>query len=495
MERMVEKHFMTKPSLPLHWRKLRQELHPALLVARREIRDQFRDWRIIFPILGLTLFFPFLMNFTASQIVTFVERYGAPIIAERLIPFLLMIVGFFPISVSLVIALESFVGEKERHSIEPLLNTPLTDLQLYLGKLIAAMVPPLLAAYIGIIVYTLGVYQKVDWQAPPGLFLQIVVLTTVQALVMVSGAIVVSSQATTVRSANLLASFIIIPMALLIQGESMVMFWGRSNTLWWVIIGQVLIAILVVRSGVAHFNREELLGRELDTLNLGWIWHTFWNAFTGQASNLRQWYRIELIQTLRRITLPAGLILLVLVGGIIAGTTQAKIFVLPTQAIQLPGLSKGFVGGMESLRFFSATGVGLVWFQNMRALLLASLLGIFTYGVLGILVVMLPFALIGYFMASLTAIGLSPLDFLLAFVLPHGIIEIPAILLAGGAMLQIGAVIAAPSAKYTVGEALLHAIADWARVMIGLVAPLLLIAAALEVLVTPSVALRILGGG
>jgi uncharacterized membrane protein SpoIIM required for sporulation/ABC-type transport system involved in multi-copper enzyme maturation permease subunit len=492
---MTEKYSMTQPSLSLYWREIRKEFQATLLVARREVRDQFRDWRIIFPILGLTLFFPFLMNFTAGQIVSFVERYGAPILAERLIPFLLMIVGFFPISISLVIALESFVGEKERHSIEPLLNTPLTDLQLYLGKLIAAMVPPLLAAYIGIIVYTLGVYHQVGWQAPKSLFIQIVVLTTVQALVMVSGAIVVSSQATTVRAANLLASFIILPMALLIQGESMVMFWGRSNTLWWVILAQVVIAALLVRSGVAHFNREELLGRELDTLNMGWIWRTFWNAFTGQASNLWQWYRIEIVQTLRRIALPAILTLPALVGGIYAGTTQAKIFILPTQALQLPGLSKGFMSSIGALQFFSATGVSLVWLQNMRALLLASLMGIFTYGVLGILVVVLPFALIGYFMASLTVIGISPLNFLLAFVLPHGIVEIPAIMLAGGAILQTGAAIAAPSTKYSVGEALLHAIADWARVMIGLVAPLLLIAAALEVLVTPSVALKILGGG
>ena len=106
------------------------DLRPALQIAAREVRDQFRDWRIIFPAVALTVFFPFLMNFTAQQILGFVERYGATIIGERMVPFLLMITGFFPISVSLVIALESFVGEKERGSIEPLLNTPLKDWQL-----------------------------------------------------------------------------------------------------------------------------------------------------------------------------------------------------------------------------------------------------------------------------------------------------------------------------------------------------------------------------
>jgi ABC-type transport system involved in multi-copper enzyme maturation permease subunit len=114
------------------------------LAGRRleETCDMFRIG-IIIPIAGLTVFFPFLMNFTAKQVVGYVQQYGANLLATRFIPFLLMIVGFFPITVSLVIALESFAGESERHSIEPLLSSPLTDLQLYLGKLLASLVPPI----------------------------------------------------------------------------------------------------------------------------------------------------------------------------------------------------------------------------------------------------------------------------------------------------------------------------------------------------------------
>ena len=208
-----------------------EQLRPALIITRREIRDQFRDWRIIVPILILTLIFPAIMNFTARRAVVFVEQYGASIIGERLIPFLLMVVGFFPISISLVIALESFVGEKERRSIEPLLSSPMTDVQLYVGKLLAVTVPPLLASYIGIIVYLVGVYRQIGWVAEPILLVQIVLPTTVQAIVMVAGAVVISTQATSVRAANLLASFIIIPMAFLIQGESMVMFWAEYDAL------------------------------------------------------------------------------------------------------------------------------------------------------------------------------------------------------------------------------------------------------------------------
>jgi len=265
-------------------------LRPALIVAQREVRDQFRDWRIILPVLGLTIFFPFLMNFTATQILNFVKEYGATIIGERLVPFLIMIVGFFPISVSLVIALESFVGEKERGSIEPLLNTPLKDWQLYLGKLISSTIPPLLSSFVGMGVYTAGLLIQHIQLPEPDQLLLIVLMTIIQALVMVSGAVVVSTQATSVRAANLLASFIIIPMALLIQAESVIMFWGDYRLLWLVTLGLLALTFLLVRVGLAHFQREELLGREIDVLNIKWGWRVFKQAFTGNAPSIKSWY-------------------------------------------------------------------------------------------------------------------------------------------------------------------------------------------------------------
>jgi uncharacterized membrane protein SpoIIM required for sporulation/ABC-type transport system involved in multi-copper enzyme maturation permease subunit len=470
------------------------ELAPALIVTRREIRDQFRDWRIIVPIVLLTVIFPSLMNFTARQAVNFVQRYGASTIGDRLIPFLLMVVGFFPISVSLVIALESFVGEKERHSIEPLLSSPLSDWQLYLGKLLAATVPPLMASYLGIAVYLFGVYRQIGWTPEGTLLVQILALTAVQAIVMVSGAVVVSSQTTSVRAANLLASFIIIPMTFLIQGESVVMFWAQYDVLWWAILGQIVIAALLVRTGVAQFNREELLGRELDRIDLRWGWRTFWKAFAGQAHSPIDWYRHEISKTLKRLDLPFLLIALVLGTGMLLGASQAQKFVLPPEALNVENLSRGFVQGLEAVRFFTVGNVSIVWLHNLRVLILATILGIFSFGVLGVLVLMAPMMIIGYFAGSVAAAGISPWLFLAAFVLPHGVLEIPAIALAGAAILRLGGTLAAPGNGKTIGESWLHALADWTRVLIGLIVPLLLVAALLEVFVTPQLAGIIFGG-
>jgi uncharacterized membrane protein SpoIIM required for sporulation/ABC-type transport system involved in multi-copper enzyme maturation permease subunit len=471
-----------------------KQLQGALIITRREIRDQFRDWRIVAPIIILTIFFPGLMNFTAEQAVEFVAQYGAEIIADRLIPFLLMVVGFFPISVSLVIALESFVGEKERRSIEPLLSTPLTDVQLYLGKLMAVMFPPLVASFLGIGVYLFGVYRQVGWVPDPTLLVQVVALASVQSLVMVSGAVVVSSQTTSVRAANLLASFIIIPMALLLIGESMIMFWARYHILWWAIFGQMIIAGLLIRTGLAHFNREELLGRELDTLNLPWAWRVFRGAFQGERKAAGAWWRNNLWQPLKSMRWPILISLLIMAAAGLFGASQAEVYSLPPGVLDWENIEEGFVTGLEQIgpiRFFSVEGVGRIFLHNLRVIVLASLLGIFSFGVLGVLILSLPFALIGYFSAVAAQTGFSPGYFLLGFILPHGIVEIPAIILTGAIIIRLGLVLVTPQEEYTIGEAWVRSLAEWARLMVFVVLPLFLLAAVLEIYLTPQAALWI----
>lgn len=465
-------------------------MHATLIIARREVRDQFRDWRVIFPILGLTVFFPFLMNFTADVILDFVRQYGASIVGERMIPFLMMIVGFFPISVSLVIALESFVGEKERGSIEPLLNTPLKDWQLYAGKLLSSTVPPLVSSFLGMGVYAAGLaFQSVPLPELE-LIVLIVVLTVVQAFVMVSGAVVVSTQATSVRAANLLASFIIIPMALLIQGESVIMFWGDYRSLWLIILGLLALTFLFTRVGLAHFRREELLGREIDVLNVRWMWRTFKREFVGGAASIWEWYRRTLPLTLRGLRTPfwlmAGLAAIGMVIGALVvaqyrGAISADVLNLADPRSRLENL-------MDQWGLFSTAPVITIFWQNTRALIIAMVLGVVSMGILGPLPILATMAVLGGVLGVISMQGVSPWLYLFGLILPHGIIEIPAALLACAAVFRGGALMATPTAGRTVGEVMIASLATWLKVMLGIVIPLLLLAAVLEAWVTPRVA-------
>jgi len=458
----------------------------AWLVAWRELHDQLRDWRIIFPMVVLTLILPFLADLGAQAAITFTTQYGTPLIAARLVPFLLLVVGYFPITVSLVIALESFVGEKERGTIEPLLVTPLKDWQLFMGKLIAGTAAPLVTSYLGITVYMIGLYfQHIPF---PDLnrMMQTLTLTTVQALLMVSGAILISTQATSVRAANLMASFIVIPMALLIQGESIMLFWGNDQVLWLAVVGVAVLTALLARVGIAHFQREALLGRETDVLNLRWIGRTFWREFKGEASSLRGWFKFEVLKTLRKqipsIIMTVGIGLIALVAGYIWVTLNSTKLVDAFKAGDLSSLLASGMGVPIAEMGFSFP---TIWGHNLQAIVVILLLGLFSFGVLGTLVYLLNMGIIGAVLALIGALGGSVVKMGVYGILPHGIFEIPALILASAAILYIGVVLVTPRPQRTLGEVLIEAIADWTKIGIGLVLPLLTIAAIIETWVTP----------
>ncbi len=476
----------------------------ALIVTRRELLDSFRDWRIMAPIFILTLGFPALSQFGANLMLNFVTQYGAELIGERTIPFLLMIVGFFPISLSLVIALETFVGEKERRSLEPLLATPLTNLELYIGKTLAAMIPPLLASYVGMAIY-LGslLLGELAWRPQPMLIVQIILLTTAQALLMVTGAVVVSSQTTSTRAANLLASFIIVPVSLLIILESIIMFGAPDAdsprgifALWVILAGLLLGTVLFMRIGTRMFNREELLSTALDTLNLRWIARTFWRHFRGTAGGgLAAWYRRIVFPATRRLG-GAALVVLVAAGGAFAAGwaigMYSELRISPDAAVSPQTLADNF-SMLYELGAQPGTVLLAVW-QNGRVLLAATLLATVSFGVMAVVLAIAPFGILGWVAAQFGALGLAPTVFLAA-VVPHSLVEIPAILLATAAALRMGACITdrLPAGR-SMGEHWLAAMADAAAVGFGLVLPLLVVAAVLEVYVTP-VAVRLALGG
>lgn len=490
---------------------LDDEFRMVLTLVRREIWDTLRDWRIVVPIVILTVFFPILMSFVANMALSWVAKYGDPIIGERLIPFMLMIVGFFPISFSLVIALETFVGEKERNSLEPLLSTPITDAQLYLGKTLAAMIPPLLAAYLGITVYLVGLYIFEGWMATPELLALIITLTTTEAIVMVSGAVVLSSQTTSVRAANLLASFIIIPMALLVQGEAIIMFYANYSILWWVALFLIVVDVILVRMGIYIFNREELLGREIDDLNLPSLWRKFrrrlaWDRwFFGRdvekmpqglrwIASLLGLYVKDIPDILRRSWMAHVLVLISLLASFYIGYGFATRYQLPAKTLPLDQITSEAFEEIPSIDWLPAFTPWGILGNNVRALLLAAMLAIFSFGTLAVCLLMAPLVIIFFFAVQAAQMGYNPFVFLGAFVLPHGLLELPAAIIATALAARLGATFMSPPSGMSVSEGWLRALADFIKVFLALVLPLLALAAAVEVYVTPAIVIRIYGG-
>ncbi len=465
------------------------------LVAGRELKDQFRDWRVLAPMLILLISFPFLMNEFAKQTVDFLNQYEANLILDRFVPFSIMIIGFFPITVSLVVALESFVGEKERGTIEPILSAPLDNWQLYFGKLLVGVATPLIASYLSIILYLVLVARQALTLPSPMVMVQLILLTTAHAILMVSAAIVISVQSTSVKAANLLASFIVIPVAILMQGEAVMLFWGNEQVLWLAIAGVMIISLLLIRVGIAHFQREYLLGREIDVINLCWIWRTFWRNFIGGAKSFWQWYG-GVGRAMRRIT-PAVLAIVLValvsvwmgydwvmvnVADVIHKATPERLQKIESSISQLPDLTN-LQGSLNAPFLFM---------NNTRAVAAIFFAGLFSFGVLGILLYMLNIGIIGGLYALFELLGMSPLPIFAAGVLPHGVFELPALMIGSAVALYMGAAIVTPQTGKSMGEVLIELFADWTKIFLGVVVPLLAVAAVIEAYVTPGLLLNVM---
>jgi len=483
----------------------RTSLGMALIVTRREVRDSLRDWRIVVPIVILTVFFPVLASVTARAAMDWLAGYGATIIGTRVTPFLLLIVGFFPISFSLVIALETFVGERERHSLEPLLAMPLSNGQLYLGKVLAATVVPLLASYLGITVYLIGLFLITRFSPPGVLLIQIFLLTTAEALIMVAGAVIVSSQTTSVRAANLLASFIIVPMALLLQGEAAIMFWARYDVLWWVLAALLIADLILIRMGIRLFNREELLGREIDQISLRRIRRQFLCFLLqspdqalqpGAQEPLRvdvlRWYRRDIPTLLARHRISIGVVAVLTIASLAVGWFYAPHHPLPPHLFDFDNLPwEGFekISALGPLPHFSPWSILLF---NLRSLTLGALLAVFSFGVMAFLPVMSTMGIVGFLAHQIAFAGYNPWPFLAAAILPHGWLELPAVILVTAFALRLGASVIAPPQGLTLSDSLLLALADLIKVVFLVAIPMLTAAAFLEVYITPQVVVRIL---
>src|SRR5690242_19566715 len=109
----AETTFPTTASAPMQ-RTPPDEWQGAWIVARREMVDLLSDWRILGPALLLVVVFPLLLVVITAQGYSLALRRQSDFDVLALIPFATLLVAFLPVSFSLMIALESFAGERER---------------------------------------------------------------------------------------------------------------------------------------------------------------------------------------------------------------------------------------------------------------------------------------------------------------------------------------------------------------------------------------------
>jgi uncharacterized membrane protein SpoIIM required for sporulation len=171
-----------------------------------------------------------------------------------------------------------------------------------------------------------------------------------------------------------------------------------------------------------------------------------------------------------------------LIAGVIVGFMPG--WHLPVMQNPSGPMDAGVLSGRLDL--ITVAGPGWIFWQNLRVLLGATLIGLFTFGSGALILTPAAFFIAGFTFSQVVGAGINP-AFMVVAIGVHGIVEIPVIVIATAAALRFGAVVTRPPQGWTVGRAWMQAFGDVVKLGVGVVIPGLIVAACIEAYVTPAV--------
>ena len=173
---------------------------------------------------------------------------------------------FVPIITALTIAVHSIIGEKQSRSLEPLLAAPVSSFQLLLAKSLSAAIPALGLTWILFGIYFLSIEvfalpHVLSNVLIPTTLLLVFVICPLVAVMGLSLGVIVSSQVNDPRTAQQIGGLLVMPVIGLFVAQIQGLYFLTTAT---VFVGIVVLAILdaiILRIGVAVFDRETILLR------------------------------------------------------------------------------------------------------------------------------------------------------------------------------------------------------------------------------------------
>ena len=276
------------------------------LIARRELREILRDHNLVIPLLMLPCLMGVLTGLTAMTSARGPASIGLSLTAavldqlpnaaqqrlavqaqaaadgtaggaeqggsreELTVGTLLKALSlplFWIVAVALTpaVAADSFVGEKERGTIEPLLATPIRNRELFAGKLMSAVVPAVLGTWLGTAIfaafvaashspyYPTFVLADGDW-----LFSSMVINPLVALLAAGIGALI-STRVSSYRVAYQLNGLISLPVILVMIPQAAFLFLLTPRAFLYVAGLLAVLDVLVIAWALTIFDRDRLL--------------------------------------------------------------------------------------------------------------------------------------------------------------------------------------------------------------------------------------------
>ena len=183
-------------------------------------------------------------------------------ILNKIIPLFFLII---PIMSASVMAASSFVGEKEKRTLETLLYCPLPLNQIYRAKIAASFLLSMLVSFLSfavmMIVVEAELYFIVGKFIIPDISWLVIMLLVAPAVSFIAITLIVrgSAKAQTMEDSQQRSVFLILPILLLIVGQ----FTGVFLLNAWIMLGigivLAVVALLLVRVSSIGFTYEKLL--------------------------------------------------------------------------------------------------------------------------------------------------------------------------------------------------------------------------------------------
>ena len=215
-----------------------------------------------------------------------------------------------------------------------------------------------------------------------------------------------------------------------------------------------------------------------------------WLRWLGTLGGL---YGRDIPAILRRSRLALAVVVVGLLLAAFVGWGFAARYPLPVEMLRQENVSAETFAQSQDLGWVHLTAWGVL-IHNVRVLVGATLLAVFSFGTLAIALLMAPLAIVFFLIVQATHLGYNPVLFFATAVLPHGVLELPAASIATALAVRLGATFMSPPQEMTVSRWWLWALADFVKVFLALVLPLLALAAAVEVHVTPAIVVWAFGG-
>lgn len=197
---------------------------------------------------------PELANWNVGEVTQFV-------IVNQFLTFFLMM----PLIVSMTIAAQSIVGEKQNKTLEPLLATPIKTGELLIGKALTAMLPALLATWAAFVVFAIAarfliasdrVYTAL---LNPKWIVAMLVLAPMLALLAVSVTVTISARVNDARSVQQIAGFLVLPIVVLGVAQTAGLILLNAYTFLLGALAVAILDVIILRIGVRMFQRERIL--------------------------------------------------------------------------------------------------------------------------------------------------------------------------------------------------------------------------------------------